>query len=49
VNVRGDRVFVDAERASTDRKATRLSLAYDCLAAVPVGTDRDDPEAWSIF
>jgi tRNA (mo5U34)-methyltransferase len=49
VDVRGDRVFIDAEREVTDRKATRLWLAYDLLQAVLVGPNRDEPEAWTIF
>jgi hypothetical protein len=49
VDVRGDRVFIDAEREVTDRKATRLWLAYDLLQAVPAGPNRDEPEAWTIF
>lgn len=48
-DVRGDRVFMDAERAVTDRKATRLCLAHDRCQAVPAGPNRDDPEAWTIF
>jgi hypothetical protein len=49
VDVRFDRVFIDADREVTDRKATRLWLAYYLIQAVPAGPNRDEPEAWTIF
>jgi tRNA (mo5U34)-methyltransferase len=49
VNVRGDRVFLDAERAVTDRNATRLWLAHDRRRAAPAGPNRDEPDSWTIF
>jgi len=49
MDVRSDRVLIDAERTSTDPKDTRLWLAYDLFPATPAGANRDDPGAWTIF
>ena len=49
VDVRADRVFIDAERVVSDPAATRLWLAYDLFPAVPAGPNRDEPAAWTIF
>ena len=47
-HVRGDRLFIDAERA-VDRKATRLWLAYDVRTAIAADGDPDDPGHWTMF
>jgi tRNA (mo5U34)-methyltransferase len=48
-DIRGDRVLLDAELTATDRDATRLWLAYGVRKAVPAGSARDEPGAWTIF
>lgn len=45
----GDRLLCDAERTAADAAATRLSLAYGKLPAIPAGADRDAPGSWTIF
>jgi len=47
--VYGSRALIDAERTVSDQSGTRLPLAYGSVAAFPVGANRDDPEAWTIF
>jgi tRNA (mo5U34)-methyltransferase len=49
VDVRGDRVFIDAARAVADRQATRLWLAHDLFPEVPARPDRDEPASWTIY
>jgi tRNA (mo5U34)-methyltransferase len=49
IDVRADRVFLSAERAVADPKATRLWLAYDLVPATPAGVNRDEPASWTIF
>jgi tRNA (mo5U34)-methyltransferase len=48
VNVNGDRVLLDARRSPDDDR-TRLSLAYDCVAAIPARDERNLPESWVVF
>jgi tRNA (mo5U34)-methyltransferase len=48
-NTKGDRVFIDSERAVFDNKRTRLDIAYGRITAIPVDKNLDDPEAWKIF
>lgn len=49
LDVRSDRVFIDAARAVADPQATRLWLAYDLVPEVPAKPDRDDPASWTIY
>lgn len=49
VNVRGDRVFIDARRIIFDNAETRLLLAYGTVAPVALAGGPDDPQAWKIF
>ena len=44
----GSDVYIDAERVVFDDAGTRLSLAYGRVEAIPVGSDRNEPEAWTI-
>ena len=47
-DIRGERIFIDAERA-VSRRDTRLWLAYDRMDAVEPKGSRDDPNAWTTF
>ncbi len=49
VNVRGDRVFIEAERVVEDERLTRMCFAYGILPHTPVGKNPDDAAAWTIF
>jgi tRNA (mo5U34)-methyltransferase len=49
MNVRGNRVFLEATRVATDDAGTRLSMAYGNLPHVGLKASPDDPEAWTIF
>lgn len=48
-NVRGDRILIDARNAGVNPAATRLEMAYALRPHVRVGSDRDDPAAWTQF
>lgn len=49
LDVRDDRVFIDAERVLFDEEKTRLSVAYGRVPLKPVGQDRNDPRSWIIL
>lgn len=49
MNVRGDRVFIDAKRVVFDDAETRLGIAYGAFAPVLLGGSPDDPKARVIF
>jgi len=49
LNVRHDRVFIDASRAVSSETDTRIPMAYGAVPVVPAGADRNDPAAWTIF
>ncbi len=48
VDVTGDRVFLDTRRSAGEGQL-RLSLAYDCVAAVPACEERSLAESWVVF
>jgi len=47
--VHDDRVLIDARRVVPDRAGTRSSLAYGVRPRISVGSDPDDPNAWTMF
>ena len=47
--VRDDRVLIDAWRVVADRAGTRSSLAYGVRPRISVGSNPDDPKAWTMF
>jgi len=49
LDVRSDRVFIDAMRVVFEGAETRLSIAYDTVVPVHLGGSLDDPKAWKIF
>ncbi|MBD9416104.1 methyltransferase domain-containing protein [Pseudomonas sp. PDM16] len=49
MNVRGERVFIDARRQLPNERGTRLNMAYKTAQATPRGEEPDDPQAWKIF
>lgn len=48
LNVRGDRVLIDAQRAM-DASATRQGIAYGQVPHQPVSGDPNDPKNWRVF
>jgi tRNA (mo5U34)-methyltransferase len=48
IDVFNDRVFLDARRSPEEGRA-RLSLAYDCVPAVPAQDERNLAESWVVF
>lgn len=48
MNVRGDRVFIDARRVVRNDAATRLNMAYKTVPPTLRGSNPNDPQAWKI-
>jgi tRNA (mo5U34)-methyltransferase len=49
MNVRGERVFIDARRVVKNDSVTRLHMAHKTLRPTLRGSDPNDPQAWKIF
>lgn len=49
MNVRGDRVFIDAARNILSSAETRQSIAYGVMKRLPRGDNADDPASWTLF
>jgi len=49
MDVRGNRIFLEARRVVFDSSQTRSFLAHGDFAAQPRGQNPNDPASWIIF